>query len=64
MPARAARSSPAAFARLEMTTAIAASSRPSAMLSMMACRLLPRPEMRTPILRLLTAPPATRRLQA
>src|SRR5262245_28686504 len=49
MPARRARSRPAASGRLEITTAIRASSRPSATASMIACRLLPRPEIRTPI---------------
>src|SRR4051812_14544412 len=50
MPARRARSSPAASARLAMTSAIRARSRPSPTASMSACRLLPRPEMRTPTL--------------
>ena len=39
------RPAPATF---EITTAIVASSRPSAMASMSACRLLPRPETSTP----------------
>jgi len=48
IPARAARSSPPAPARFEMTTAMRASRRPSATASMIACRLLPRPEIRMP----------------
>src|SRR5688572_14016537 len=48
MPAAAARSRPAAPDRFEMTAAIRASSRPSAIASISAWRLLPRPEMRTP----------------
>src|SRR5688572_17978003 len=51
MPAACARASPAASARLAITTAISARSRPSAMASISACRLLPRPEMSTPIRR-------------
>ena len=43
--------------RFEITTAIRASSRPSPIASMSACRLLPRPEIRTPI----AASPAARR---
>src|SRR6185436_2469308 len=49
MPARRARSRPAASGRFEITTAIRASRRPPSTASMMACRLLPRPEMSTPI---------------
>src|SRR5688572_18237159 len=49
MPAPRARSSPAASSRLEMTTAMVAFSRPSRVASMSACRLLPRPEIKTPI---------------
>ena len=49
MPAAAARARPAAAGRFEITTAIRASSRPSAMASMSAWRLLPRPEISTPI---------------
>ena len=51
MPARRARSRPGASRRLETTTAISASSRRPAIASMIACRLLPRPEMSTPSLR-------------
>src|SRR5687768_11938771 len=49
MPATRARSRPPAFALLEITTAICAGRRPSLTASMSACRLLPRPEIRTPI---------------
>src|SRR5215204_3736701 len=49
MPARRACSSPGASGRLEMTTAIRASRRPSSIASISARRLVPRPEMRTPI---------------
>src|SRR5436190_2253608 len=48
MFASRARVSPGASARLETTRAMVASSRRSAMASMIDCRLLPRPEMRTP----------------
>jgi hypothetical protein len=48
MPARLARASPPAPSRLLITTAIDAASRPSAVASMSACRLLPRPEISTP----------------
>src|SRR6266542_3485529 len=51
MPAARARSRPGACAVLEMTTAISASSRCSAIASISAWRLLPRPEMRTPMRR-------------
>src|SRR4051794_14092054 len=53
IPAARARSSPAASARLEITTAMRASSRPAPMASMIAWRLLPRPEIRTPMLDIL-----------
>src|SRR5688572_19108897 len=48
IPAAAARSSPAAPGRFEITMPICASSRPSPIASISAWRLLPRPEMRTP----------------
>ena len=51
MPALLARSSPAASGRFEITTASSAFNCLSAIASMIACRLLPRPEMSTPILR-------------
>src|SRR5438093_12611871 len=47
MPASRARARPGAAARLEMTTAIAASSRRFAIASMIDWRLLPRPEIST-----------------
>src|SRR5262245_53669778 len=53
MPAARARSRPPASARFEITTAILASSRPSAIASISACRLLPRPEISTPSTRAL-----------
>src|SRR4029453_2827794 len=49
MPAFRACSSPGASGRLEMTTAMRASSRPSSDARISACMLLPRPEIRMPI---------------
>src|SRR5262245_47547329 len=49
MPASRARSSPAASSRFEITIAILAGRRFSSTASIRAWRLLPRPEIRTPI---------------